>query len=837
VPTNRASFVRDAVYLLALLSVVTWNVWNLRLHLPIDSSCRKRHAALAERLERLTPEAKRTFERSVVSLRARLELADYLRDKKPVGNRASKLAAQRMLTLTEQDLRSLELGLDTANARRGTVLKAHRSSVDGNDQAYWLEVPPAYHGDKPFPLIVNLHYHGWYRPFQGYPLPKVPEAVVVSPHGRGSTDFMSVGEREVLDVIEEVKRDYLVDDDRVYLMGSSMGGTGCWHLAAHHPDLFAAIAPVSGNTNHRVWQREWGWGKAPDSPFRPVRERLEDMLDPLSFAENLQHVPVFCAHGVEDTIVPIGHSRTMVERVRAAGGSVTYREYEDVAHGGFPKELADERIQWLLGQRRTACPKEFQFRTASLRHRQAYWIEVLGFERYEDFAEVTAEVAEPMLIHVTTRNVARLALGLDADTRAQLGLASECSVEIGSTRLPLVSSGAVQAFARTEQGWAAANLDSAEGVKRPGLSGPVEDAFLDPFLVVYGTTARADLENDAIRTEAEQFASEWGRRYGKPCRLKADSEVTDDDIRSHGLVLYGNESANSVLARMADRLPIRVTDAEVTVEGTRHSPLTPHHFTSGNPGAKFCFPNPLNPDRYVVVFAATTWQGMFQINSRFGNWFDWGAYDNRNWFDFAVFDDRTVGPETFLQVGFFGDRWELNPQTTWDGVPALREAALPRRVPTHREPPAAARVYLSDLLPTSLDQPKGTVQFDRSFSGGQLRLVDTPVARGLGVRVPSSVTFPLNGRFGRFRSSVGIDYEGEKEISTARRKTERLRFLVYGDGKLLAGSPELDFGRPACRMDVSLGDANELTLTVEPESTYLWHFGSAAWADAQVTAN
>ncbi|NCQ31253.1 MAG: prolyl oligopeptidase family serine peptidase [Armatimonadetes bacterium] len=827
-PKFRASSIRDALYALALLSVVSWNVWNLRLHLPLDSFCRKRHAALTERLEHLSPETRRTFDRSVVSLGARLDLADYLRDKRPVGNRASKLAAQRMMTLMEEDLQSLELGLDTVNARRGTVFKAHRSAVDGTAQPYWLELPPGYLGDKAFPLIINLHYHGWYRPFQGYPLPKVPEAIVVSPHGRGSTDFMFVGEREVLDVIEEVKRDCLVDDDRVSFMGSSMGGTGCWHLAVHYPDLFAAIAPVSGNTNHRVWEKEWGWGKAPESPFRPVRERLADMLDPISFAENLQHVPVFCAHGVKDPIVPLGHSRTMADQVRAAGGKVVYREYEDVAHGGFPKELADERIQWLLGQRRTAYPKQFRFRTASLRQGRAYWVEVLGFEHYGDFAEIAAEVVGPALVRVTTRNVARLALRLDADTRARLGLASECSVELDSTRLPLLSAGATQVLARTEQGWTTTS-GSAEGAKRPGLSGPVEDAFLDPFLVVYGTAASSALENQTIRSEAELFASEWERRYGKPCRLKADREVTDADIQQSGLVLYGNESANSVLARIADKLPIRVTPAEVRF-GARV-------FRGGDVGAKFCFPNPLNPDRYGVVFTATTWQGMFQINSRFGNWFDWGACDNRNWFDFAVFDDRTASPETFLQVGFFGDRWKLDSQTTWDGIPSLRETAIPRRVPTHREPPAAAQVYLSDLLPTDIDQPKGTAQFDRSFNGGQLHLADTPVARGLGVRVPSSVTFALGGRFVHFRSSVGIDYEGEKEISKTRRKTERLRFLVYGDGKLLASSPELNYRRPSYKMEVALASVEELTLTVKPESTYLWHFGSAAWADAQITAN
>ncbi|MCX7006293.1 MAG: hypothetical protein NTY53_03425, partial [Kiritimatiellaeota bacterium] len=52
---------------------------------------------------------------------------------------------------------------------------------------------------------------------------------------------------------------FSVDEQRIYLTGVSMGARGVWHIAAHHPGLFAAIAPIAGHTDMPRW---WGWDQA-----------------------------------------------------------------------------------------------------------------------------------------------------------------------------------------------------------------------------------------------------------------------------------------------------------------------------------------------------------------------------------------------------------------------------------------------------------------------------------------------------------------------------------------------------------------------------------------------
>ena len=59
-------------------------------------------------------------------------------------------------------------------------------------------------------------------------------------------DYRGSAEQDVMDVLAEVRRDYKIDPNRIYLMGHSMGAYGTWSIAMAHPELFAALGPISG---------------------------------------------------------------------------------------------------------------------------------------------------------------------------------------------------------------------------------------------------------------------------------------------------------------------------------------------------------------------------------------------------------------------------------------------------------------------------------------------------------------------------------------------------------------------------------------------------------------
>ena len=327
--------------------------------------------------------------------------------------------------------------------------------------------------------------------------------------------------------------------------------------------------------------------------------------------------------------------------------------------------------------------------------------------------------------------------------------------------------------------------------------------------------------------EAQVLLDDWQLRYAVPCRIKEDRQVTREDVEQLNLVLLGGPDVNAVTAKVMPDLPVRVGGGRVVV-GDRA-------FDGDDVGMKVIYPNPLNPQRYVVVFAATTWRGMYQIAKRFGNWFGWRTYEKRDWYDFVVFDDVSRGPASFLVSGFFDRRWRLAPALTYSGDTAWR-AGIPRRtVPVLVEPsPNQPETFLSDLVPAGVFIRMGALGLDRSFRGNVLRPGGRACDRGLGMRVGGGVVYALDGRCDRFRAVVGVDNEGE-EPTRERRAVTRVGFEVWGDGRLLAASSAHRWDDPPERMDVDVRDVTHLDLRVISMGGRSWVYGSVAWGNARVS--
>jgi len=125
----------------------------------------------------------------------------------------------------------------------------------------------------------------------------------------------------VLQALADVKKEYSVDADRIYVSGQSMGGVATWHLILHHPEIFAAAVPICG-------------------------------VGDVTLAEKIQ-CPVWCFHGDADNTVPVKCSRDMVAAMKAAGREVKYTEFPGVGHGSWgPAWNEKELAPWLFAQKR-----------------------------------------------------------------------------------------------------------------------------------------------------------------------------------------------------------------------------------------------------------------------------------------------------------------------------------------------------------------------------------------------------------------------------------------------------------------------------------------------------
>jgi pimeloyl-ACP methyl ester carboxylesterase len=204
---------------------------------------------------------------------------------------------------------AVNAGRDPFAGKHGDFRKAYRSGVDSTLQPYRIFVPAAYDGSKSAPLVVALHGMGGDENsmFDGYKETLKREAdrlgfIVVCPKGRDTASmYRGSAEQDVLDVMKEVERDYRIDLKRVYLMGHSMGGYGTWSVAMAHPELFAALGPISGggDTNGIV---------------------------------KIKNIPEYVVHGDDDRTVNVSQSRRMVEAGKKIGVPITYVEVPGGSH-------------------------------------------------------------------------------------------------------------------------------------------------------------------------------------------------------------------------------------------------------------------------------------------------------------------------------------------------------------------------------------------------------------------------------------------------------------------------------------------------------------------------
>jgi len=131
------------------------------------------------------------------------------------------------------------------------------------------------------------------------------------------------GARLALEIVDALRREFSVDERRIYVAGNSMGGAGVWNMIANRPHFFAAAVVCCG-------------GVSPDDGTGSIDTPLWDF------------------HGDSDEIVPVSSSRDRIAARRKAGGHPLYTEYAGVDHDGVVKLAFTEPAlpKWVFSQRR-----------------------------------------------------------------------------------------------------------------------------------------------------------------------------------------------------------------------------------------------------------------------------------------------------------------------------------------------------------------------------------------------------------------------------------------------------------------------------------------------------
>jgi hypothetical protein len=101
--------------------------------------------------------------------------------------------------------------------------------------------------------------------------------------------------------------------------------------------------------------------------------------------------------------------------------------------------------------------------------------------------------------------------------------------------------------------------DAAPLRKRPGLQGPIDDAFMEPFVFI-GPKAPPDGSSAVEAWAREEYARatrEWRRHFRGEIVERRAVDVTPQDIAERNLVLFGTADSNPIIAKVMPGLPLR----------------------------------------------------------------------------------------------------------------------------------------------------------------------------------------------------------------------------------------------------------------------------------------
>jgi predicted peptidase len=194
---------------------------------------------------------------------------------------------------------------------------------------FWINVPEKESTEKQ-PILIFLHgkslsgtdlnrvrRYGVLRAMdKGRKIP----AIVVAPQvakGNWNPD-------KVLEVLDYVKKNYNVDESRIYVCGMSLGGYGTLHFAGKYADKITAAVAICGGGN--------------------VKDGCK-----------LATIPLWIQHGDVDYIVPMSESKKVVDAIKKCDekADVTLTIIKGGNHGNVERLFHEDAMyDWLFQQKR-----------------------------------------------------------------------------------------------------------------------------------------------------------------------------------------------------------------------------------------------------------------------------------------------------------------------------------------------------------------------------------------------------------------------------------------------------------------------------------------------------
>jgi pimeloyl-ACP methyl ester carboxylesterase len=260
------------------------------------------------------------------------------------------LPPPRAYDKTKIGSRPIKLDIDIADSKGGT---------------YYVQLPPEYHHERPYPVLLMLHGA---REKPDAMLERISDlaaqqgfilaAPLWSAVGHGAYTYTPQEHAIVLDTLRDLRRRFQVDSDRVFLFGWEQGGDAAFDIGMGHPDQFAGVLPMCGVPRY----------------FTGERDR---------YASNAQYLPFYMVEGDRHGGNPNSIRKLFKEWVSGAYPAL-YVEYKGRGSEWYLGELP-RMFDWMshkkrfhpnreMGRRHTGGGVGEEFRTLRSCDNRFYWL-------------------------------------------------------------------------------------------------------------------------------------------------------------------------------------------------------------------------------------------------------------------------------------------------------------------------------------------------------------------------------------------------------------------------------------------------------------------------------
>ena len=557
----------------------------------------------------------------------------------------------------------LEKGTPLWPGQTGLVVRGYVSKIDGSVQPYGLVIPKSY-SEKGPRVRLDVWFHG-----RGETLSELnfmqqrrtsigeyapADTIVLHPYGRYCNANKFAGEIDTLEALEAVQKQYRIDEDRISVRGFSMGGAAAWQFAVHYTDRWFAANPGAGFSETpdflKVFQQE---------TLKPTwwEQKLWHLYDCTDYAANLFNLPTIAYSGELDKqkqaadIMAVALEKEQMKLTHIIGPGTLHKLHPD------SKREIEQRMARIAKVGRPVAPYELQLTTYTLRYNRMHWLTIDEMTEHWEKASLRTEIAfdedGDSIIYVEAKGVTAFSFNVPAGSglfRPVEKVQININGDIATRGLRPGTDGSLEVQIHDEDGiWKVGARPVADGVmrKQHGLQGPIDDAFMDSFIFVRPTgKARNELVEKWSKSELERAIERWRRHFRGEARVKDDTAISDADIASANLILWGDPQSNAVIKKIADKLPIVWGDDSIAL-GDAKIDVANHALISISP-------NPLNSKRYVVLNSSFTFRDYAYLNN---------ARQVPMLPDWAVVDLRTpanaVWPGKVVEAGFFDEMWKV----------------------------------------------------------------------------------------------------------------------------------------------------------------------------------